>query len=75
MTDKIISSKMCPGTANHPAHLLDASTVNFSSNRSRLDGLSVYCRECAAERQRLWKEANQSKVKAARKEYYHRTHK
>lgn len=65
-----MTTKLCPGTATRQPHILQASTENFTANKARTDGLAPYCRECAAERQRLWKESNQSKVKAARKRYY-----
>jgi hypothetical protein len=37
-----------------------------------VDGLSTYCRDCSAERQRQWKAANPLKVKQWRQKYLNR---
>jgi hypothetical protein len=41
----------------------------FTKNAARVDGLSVYCKPCAAERQREWKHNNPEKVRAAKRQY------
>ena len=46
----------------------------FGRNRSAVDGLHYYCRECAAERQRAWATANAEKLKHKRKVYLQRIH-
>lgn len=60
-------SKLCPGTSERPAHT-DLSD-KFSKDKARGDGLCVYCRECAAWRQRQWKRNNPDKVRAAKALY------
>jgi hypothetical protein len=34
-----------------------------------VDGLSVYCKKCAAEIQKAWKDANPEKVRADKQRY------
>ena len=60
--------KTCFGDGeDQEQHALDSA--KFSSDSRRDDGLSVYCRECAAARQRRWKHENPEKVKLAKKDY------
>jgi hypothetical protein len=44
----------------------------FGQNICNPDGLATYCRECSAEKQRLWKAANAEKVARWRKAYVRR---
>lgn len=41
----------------------------FGRDRQTPDGLNYYCRECAAEKQRLWVSANSTKNRAAHEKY------
>lgn len=61
------TSKLCPGTSERIAHT--EISDKFSKDKARGDGLCVYCRECAAWRQRQWKRNNPEKVKAAKALY------
>jgi len=61
------------GHATQPPHELINSLENFSPNKSRNDGLAVYCRRCAAARAAVWRAKNQEKVKQQRKVYYAKT--
>jgi hypothetical protein len=64
----LVPAKMCFGNnEDQPQHLVPKS--EFSPDKSRDDGLCVYCKSCAAARQRAWKHANQAKVKAAKRAY------
>ena len=63
----VIPSKFCYGSADQPPHL--AAKSEFSADRTREDGLCVYCKVCNAARQRAWKHAHPEKVKAAKAEY------
>jgi hypothetical protein len=65
--------RTCPGHATQPPHELVNSLANFSPNKSRNDGLAVYCRRCAAARAAVWRAKNQEKVKQQRKVYYAKT--
>lgn len=61
-----MSTKQCPGFRRE-AHVL--STSAFGTNKGRADGLSPYCKTCAAASQRAWKKAHPDKVKADKKKY------
>ena len=63
----ILPSKFCFGSADQPPHLVAKS--EFSLDARREDGLCVYCKTCAAARQRAWKHAHPAKVKAAKRAY------
>lgn len=63
----VIPSKFCYGSADQPPHLVAKS--EFSADRTREDGLCVYCKVCNAARQRAWKHANPEKVRAAKAAY------
>lgn len=66
-----MTSKICFGDGDaQPQHTADVS--DFPQDSRRGDGLSVYCRICAAARQRRWKHANPEKVRAAKKLYRER---
>ena len=68
----VVPSKFCYGDGeNQPPHIVPKS--EFSMDSRREDGLSVYCRSCAAARQRAWKHANKDKVREAKKAYLRRT--
>ena len=68
----VVPSKFCYGDGeNQPPHLVSKS--EFSMDSRREDGLSVYCKSCAAARQRAWKHANPQKVREAKKKYLRRT--
>jgi hypothetical protein len=63
-----IPSKFCFGDGvDQPPHIVAKS--DFSADRTREDGLCVYCKECNAARQRAWKHSNPGKVKAAKQIY------
>ena len=67
----IMPGKFCYGdNINQPTHLV--SKADFSEDRTRADGLCVYCKTCNAARQRAWKHSNPEKVKAAKKAYLQR---
>lgn len=62
------TEKLCFGDGeNQGAHT--AAISDFSKDEKREDHLSVYCRVCAATRQRAWKKANPEKVRAAKRLY------
>ncbi len=64
----VVPSKYCFGDGiNQPPHIVAKS--DFSMDARREDGLCVYCKTCAAARQRAWKQANPDKVKQAKKVY------
>lgn len=63
----IIPTKICYGSPEKPAHVVAKS--EFTRDAARDDGLAVYCKACAAARQRAWKHANPEKVKAAKQAY------
>jgi len=63
----VIPSKFCHGYGDQPPHLVPKS--EFTQDSRRDDGLCVYCKACAAARQRAWKRANPEKVKAAKRDY------
>ena len=44
----------------------------FGQNLSAPDGLAWYCRECANAKQREWKAAHATSIKAQRKRYIQR---
>jgi len=61
--------KQCAGHGNQAPHLLPAIPMNFTSNASRADGFSAYCKICAAAKQREWKHNHPKEVKAMKKAY------
>lgn len=66
-----VPGKFCFGDGvDQPMHIV--AKTEFSSDSSREDGLSVYCKSCAAARQRAWKQANPAKVREAKKDYLRR---
>jgi len=63
-----VPSKFCFGDGiNRSPHIVAKS--DFSTDRTREDGLCVYCKECNASRQRAWKHDNPEKVKQAKQAY------
>jgi len=63
-----MAQKLCFGDGDkQPQHVADLD--QFPSDARRDDKLSVYCRKCAAARQRRWKHANPDKVRAAKRAY------
>ncbi len=48
------------------------SVIAFGINRQSPDGLHYYCKECAAEKQRVWGKANPERLKRARQAYRQR---
>lgn len=65
------TTKFCFGNGiDQPQHIV--SKAEFSSDASRDDGLSVYCKACAAARQRKWKHDNTDKVREAKRAYRHK---
>ena len=42
----------------------------FIKDKTRPDGLYVYCKECNTKRRKTFREANQEKIKQSKKEYY-----
>ena len=62
-------TKVCPGHGDQPAHTLPATPEFFTANANRPLGLAVYCRLCAAAKQREWKHSHPEKVRAAKKAY------
>ena len=63
----LIPTKICHGSADQPAHVV--AKDQFTADKTRDDGLAVYCRSCAAARQRAWKHANQEKVRESKRRY------
>lgn len=63
----VLPTKLCFGSAERTSHIV--AKDKFTKDAARDDGLSVYCKECAAARQRAWKHANPEKVKAAKQAY------
>ena len=47
------------------------SLDNFIKDKTRTDGLYVYCKTCNKDRRRLFREANKEKLSASKKEYYY----
>jgi hypothetical protein len=67
----VTPAKFCFGDGvNQPVHLV--SKADFSEDKTRDDGLCVYCKNCNAARQRAWKHRNPEKVKAAKQDYLKR---
>jgi len=62
-------TKTCPGDGRKP-HTLSVS--EFTKNASRADGLSVYCKTCAAAKQRRWKHEHPEEVRKAKADYRQR---
>ena len=63
-----LPAKFCFGDGvDQPQHIVSKS--DFSTDKSRADGLCVYCKECYASRQRVWKIENPEKVRAAKRLY------
>lgn len=63
-----IPTKYCFGDGlQQTAHFVPKD--RFSTDQSRPDGLSAYCKACAASRQRQWKHANPDKVRASKRAY------
>ena len=58
--------KYCPSCERN------RDSTAFGSNICNVDGLSTYCRECSAEKQRQWKAANPKKVRQWRQRYIER---
>jgi hypothetical protein len=67
LPDITVVTKTCPGAKPRPAHTEPVSA--FAADKNRPDGLFVYCRKCAAQKQREWRERNPDKVRAARLKY------
>ena len=63
----LIPTKICHGSADQSMH--SVAKDKFTADKTRDDGLAVYCKSCAAARQRAWKHANPEKVIAAKKAY------
>jgi hypothetical protein len=63
----VVPTKICFGSTGQPMHVV--AKDQFSKDAARADGLSPYCKSCAAARQRAWKHANPEKVKAAKRNY------
>ena len=62
------ATKLCFGDGEtQPQHVVKVS--EFSADKTRDDGLCVYCRACNAARQRRWKHENPEKVRAAKRAY------
>lgn len=47
----------------------EKSISDFGKNRQKKDGLNVYCKACASERQKLYTEKNLEKVRASKIAY------
>jgi len=63
----VVPTKICFGHTGQPMHVV--AKDKFGKDAARADGLSPYCRLCAAARQRAWKHDNPEKVKAAKRNY------
>lgn len=51
-------TKLCPKCEQQKIY------SEFSSNRSKSDGLAIYCKECQAKKQKAWYEKNKAVHKA-----------
>jgi hypothetical protein len=61
-----MTTKFCFGNgADQGPHIVDESLFTRDSRRD--DGLAVYCKFCAATRQRAWKHSNADKVREAKR--------
>lgn len=62
-----MTTKTCPGFGDAEQHTLPVT--EFGRNASRPDGLSAYCKRCAAASQKAWREAHPDTVRANKKKY------
>lgn len=65
-----MATKTCPGFGDHPAHTLPVA--EFGSNAARADGLTAYCKKCAAASQKAWRQSHPETVKANKRKYRER---
>ena len=49
---------------------LEKPSSSFIKDKTRSDGLYVYCKECNKERRRVFRENNKEKISCIKKEYY-----
>lgn len=63
-----MSQKLCFGDGYaQRQHAVDVEL--FGSDARRDDGLNVYCKKCAAARQKRWKQSNPLKVQNMKRAY------
>jgi hypothetical protein len=62
-----VSTKTCPGFGEQKSHTVPV--VEFGKHASRPDGLSAYCKVCAALSQKAWRLAHPEQVRANKKRY------
>ena len=61
-------TKLCFGDGKEvPSHV--ARRTEFNADKTRDDGLCVYCRTCQASRSREWKRVNHDKVLESKRAY------